>query len=420
MSRRCTSAADFGPYGLAATRGRRRAGRAGRRADSDRFAVRRGAGHLDEQSGEAVPGVHPVLPGLERARRPLPRLGRPTSPSRLAGGRAPGKTVDADPDLVPLAGEEVARRVALVAGPTPVGSPTMPTCTTTPAPTRPRTCRSRCAGDICTRGRCWRSGRAAARRAPRCSPDSWPGGTSSPMCCSTGRDAVTQPIRPEFCRMPTDEPRPDRDAAERLAAWQHGRTGYPLVDAGMRQLIAEGWMHNRVRMVVASFLIKDLHIGWWHGADWFMDHLRDGDIAQNQLNWQWVAGCGTDAAPYFRVFNPTTQAKKFDRRRDLHPAIRARARRRARTSTSTSRGVRLMVCPRATRSPSLITPTERKEALDRYDADQEVSGKVRPGQPASSRSNRVVSTATASRAGPRYGADRPVAGPAPGWRGPSG
>ncbi len=125
-------------------------------------------------------------------------------------------------------------------------------------------------------------------------------------------DAVTQPIRPEFARMPTDDPATTKRAADRLAAWQHGQTGYPLVDAGMRQLIAEGWMHNRVRMVVASFLIKDLHIGWWHGATWFMDHLRDGDIAQNQLNWQWVAGCGTDAAPYFRVFNPTTQAKKFD------------------------------------------------------------------------------------------------------------
>ena len=71
-------------------------------------------------------------------------------------------------------------------------------------------------------------------------------------------------------------------------------------------------MHNRVRMVVASFLIKDLHIGWWHGADWFMEQLHDGDIAQNQLNWQWVAGCGTDAAPFFRVFNPTGQAQKFD------------------------------------------------------------------------------------------------------------
>jgi deoxyribodipyrimidine photo-lyase len=125
-------------------------------------------------------------------------------------------------------------------------------------------------------------------------------------------DAVSKPIRPEFAQLPTDNPDQSTTAAERLKAWREGNTGYPLVDAGMRQLQAEGWMHNRVRMVVASFLIKDLHIGWWHGADWFMEHLRDGDIAQNQLNWQWVAGCGTDAAPYFRVFNPTGQAEKFD------------------------------------------------------------------------------------------------------------
>jgi deoxyribodipyrimidine photo-lyase len=125
-------------------------------------------------------------------------------------------------------------------------------------------------------------------------------------------DAVTQPIRPGFKEMPADDPETDRAAADRLRAWQQGRTGFPLVDAGMRQLLAENWMHNRVRMVVASFLVKDLHIGWWHGADWFMQQLRDGDIAQNQLNWQWVAGCGNDAAPYYRVFNPTTQSEKFD------------------------------------------------------------------------------------------------------------
>ncbi|MBM7515595.1 cryptochrome/photolyase family protein [Nocardioides nitrophenolicus] len=98
----------------------------------------------------------------------------------------------------------------------------------------------------------------------------------------------------------------------RLDAWTAGRTGYPIVDAGMRQLLAEGWMHNRVRMIVASFLVKDLHVEWQHGARHFMTHLVDGDLASNQHNWQWVAGCGTDAAPYFRVFNPTTQAKKFD------------------------------------------------------------------------------------------------------------
>jgi deoxyribodipyrimidine photo-lyase len=97
-----------------------------------------------------------------------------------------------------------------------------------------------------------------------------------------------------------------------LLAWQEGKTGYPLVDAGMRQLIATGWMHNRVRMVVGSFLVKDLHVHWRYGAKWFMQKLRDGDLASNVHGWQWVAGCGTDAAPYFRVFNPVMQGLKFD------------------------------------------------------------------------------------------------------------
>ncbi len=97
-----------------------------------------------------------------------------------------------------------------------------------------------------------------------------------------------------------------------LQAWQHGQTGYPLVDAGMRELIKTGYMHNRVRMVVASFLVKNLLMHWHHGADWFSDHLVDADTANNSANWQWVAGSGADAAPYFRVFNPTIQGKKFD------------------------------------------------------------------------------------------------------------
>ncbi|NIH78361.1 deoxyribodipyrimidine photo-lyase [Amycolatopsis viridis] len=101
----------------------------------------------------------------------------------------------------------------------------------------------------------------------------------------------------------------DQDAFDR---WRTGRTGYPIVDAGMRQLLAEGWMHNRVRMIVASFLVKDLHLPWWLGARHFMRHLVDGDLASNQLNWQWVAGTGTDPAPFFRIFNPTTQGEKFD------------------------------------------------------------------------------------------------------------
>lgn len=101
-------------------------------------------------------------------------------------------------------------------------------------------------------------------------------------------------------------------ADERFGAWCRGETGYPIVDAGMRQLLAEGWMHNRVRMIVASFLVKDLHIDWTRGARFFMEHLVDGDLASNQHGWQWVAGTGTDASPYFRIFNPISQSRKFD------------------------------------------------------------------------------------------------------------
>jgi deoxyribodipyrimidine photo-lyase len=104
-----------------------------------------------------------------------------------------------------------------------------------------------------------------------------------------------------------------REDSDGLLAWQRGRTGYPLVDAGMRQLWETGWMHNRVRMVVASFLTKHLRIHWQHGETWFWDTLVDADYANNPANWQWTAGTGVDAAPYFRIFNPTTQAQKFDR-----------------------------------------------------------------------------------------------------------
>lgn len=102
-------------------------------------------------------------------------------------------------------------------------------------------------------------------------------------------------------------------AREQLNAWQKGQTGYPLVDAGMRQLWQTGWMHNRVRMVVASFLTKHLRIHWHEGADWFWDTLVDADMGNNIAGWQWVAGSGADAAPYFRIFNPITQSEKFDK-----------------------------------------------------------------------------------------------------------
>ena len=105
-------------------------------------------------------------------------------------------------------------------------------------------------------------------------------------------------------------------AETRLAAWQSGKTGYPMVDAGMRQLLADGWVHNRVRMIVASFLVKDLHLEWQQGAAWFERHLSDFDPASNAHGWQWTAGTGTDASPYYRVFNPVMQGLKFDPKGD--------------------------------------------------------------------------------------------------------
>jgi deoxyribodipyrimidine photo-lyase len=101
-------------------------------------------------------------------------------------------------------------------------------------------------------------------------------------------------------------------ADDLVDAWRAGRTGFPLVDAGMRQLTATGWMHNRPRLVTASFLVKDAGVDWRRGASVFAEHLLDADVQQNEGNWQWVAGVGTDAAPYFRIFNPTLQAKRFD------------------------------------------------------------------------------------------------------------
>ena len=115
-----------------------------------------------------------------------------------------------------------------------------------------------------------------------------------------------KPFKPEFSAFPW------KKSAGHLKAWQRGLTGYPIVDAGMRQLWHTGWMHNRVRMIVASFLVKHLLIPWQSGEDWFWDTLVDADLAANAASWQWVAGSGADAAPYFRIFNPITQGEKFD------------------------------------------------------------------------------------------------------------
>lgn len=117
---------------------------------------------------------------------------------------------------------------------------------------------------------------------------------------------LSRPLQKRFISFPWVR------SAKMLRIWQRGQTGYPIVDAGMRELWATGWMHNRVRMITASFLTKDLLIRWQEGAAWFWDTLVDADMANNTLGWQWTAGCGADAAPYFRIFNPVTQGEKFD------------------------------------------------------------------------------------------------------------
>jgi deoxyribodipyrimidine photo-lyase len=122
-------------------------------------------------------------------------------------------------------------------------------------------------------------------------------------------DSAWRNLDRRFDALPVDT---DAAAHDRFGRWSSGHTGFPLVDAGMRQLAELGWMHNRVRMITASFLVKDLHLPWQWGARHFMQHLVDGDLASNNHGWQWAAGSGTDAAPYFRIFNPTAQLERFD------------------------------------------------------------------------------------------------------------
>jgi deoxyribodipyrimidine photo-lyase len=157
-----------------------------------------------------------------------------------------------------------------------------------------------------------------------------------------------------------------RRAPKDLAAWQEGRTGYPIVDAAMRQLATIGWMHNRARMIVASFLSKDLLIDWRLGEAWFMRQLVDGDPASNDGGWQWTAGTGTDAAPYFRVFNPVSQSKRFDPRGDYIrrwvPELRDVAGAAVHEPWKLPDGP-----PNGYPSPIVDHAAERLEALRRYD-----------------------------------------------------
>ena len=174
-------------------------------------------------------------------------------------------------------------------------------------------------------------------------------------------DSARAALHERMRRMQVDE---GRTADERFDAWSRGRTGYPIVDAGMRQLLVEGWMHNRVRMIVASFLVKDLHLDWGRGARWFLQHLVDGDLASNNHGWQWVAGTGTDPAPYFRVFNPVSQGEKFDPDGDYVrryvpelAGVRGRA---------VHRPWELDPPPRDYPAPIVEHAAEREEALRRY------------------------------------------------------
>lgn len=183
----------------------------------------------------------------------------------------------------------------------------------------------------------------------------------------------TQPLRKEFENFPW------RDSSEFLERWQKGQTGYPLVDAGMRELYATGWMHNRIRMVVASFLVKHLRLHWLEGAKWFWDTLVDADLASNTLGWQWAAGCGPDAAPYFRIFNPIIQSKKFDAEgkyiRQWVPELRLLNSKQIHTpwecDTSDLEKLNIKLGKNYPK-PIVDHQTARKEALDAY---QKIKGK---------------------------------------------
>ncbi|MGH1561813.1 cryptochrome/photolyase family protein [Mumia sp. DW29H23] len=173
-------------------------------------------------------------------------------------------------------------------------------------------------------------------------------------------DSAWDYYAPAFASMQYDRPGGD------LEAWQQGRTGIPIVDAGMRQLLAEGWMHNRLRMIVASFLVKDLHLEWQHGARHFAAHLVDFDLASNQHGWQWVAGCGTDAAPYFRIFNPVAQGRRFD---PDGTYVRRWVPELADVAAPAVHEPWLLPDPPAGYPPPLVDhDAERREALRRYEA----------------------------------------------------
>ena len=188
-----------------------------------------------------------------------------------------------------------------------------------------------------------------------------PGATSTPTCCCTTR----------ACRATRSGPRWTSSSGPttptRSTPGSEGRTGYPVVDAAMRQLVACGWMHNRARMIVASFLTKDLHLDWRLGERFFMEHLIDGDVGSNNGGWQWVAGTGTDPQDYTRVFNPSLQQERFDPDGALRAPLGAGAGATSPTRSWPSRG-RLDEPPAGYPPPIVDHAVERRRAIEAYRA----------------------------------------------------
>ena len=322
-------AADYGPYGSSRDRG----GRAGpggrrRRAGPHRVAVRRRARPGHQGRRQPLPGLHAVLAGLDR-----PRLARRRSTRRSTQGRARPGSRSTTPPTSPSRPCPTASSFPRPASARRWPLARVPRRADRRLRGRPRQARRRRhlahvgapqVGRDPPADDARRPGRPPGRRA-----DDVP--HRALLAGVLRRRALAQPglgarllqarVR---ARWPTTSP------ATRFSAWQRGRTGYPVVDAGMRQLRATGWMHNRVRMIVASFLVKDLHVEWQHGARHFLRWLVDGDLASNNHGWQWVAGSGTDAAPYFRVFNPVVAGQEVRPRRCLRTPLGRGAPRRPR------------------------------------------------------------------------------------------
>ena len=304
---------DVAPYARARDRRVSEALRAaGRRSGAAGRRLRRRRLHAAHAGRQAVHRLHAVLQALAHARAPhrAPRAGasshRCRAPCaragcpRRAGARRARASRTARPARRPR-GRRWPR------GSTGRSTATPPPTTPSATSTARAACRRSCAGAACRPRSARRARRAAAAPAPRRGSASCAGATSTPTSCSP------TPATPAVSIRRSTATWNGRTTTTRSTAWREGRTGYPLVDAGMRQLARTGWMHNRARLVVGSFLTKDLHLDWRLGERHFEALLLDGEPAQNNGNWQWVTSVGVDPAPYFRrMFNPVLQQRKFD------------------------------------------------------------------------------------------------------------